>query len=89
MSNILEVPNQHAIQSLIAKGWSARRIARNPGPQPPHRHDIAAQMSNLFYKVNCQIHSGSLYWDGLKRTCRVEIMDASLYQNPTLTIDNY
>lgn len=31
MSNILEMPQQHAIQSLIAKGWSVRRIARTLG----------------------------------------------------------
>ena len=31
MSNILEVPQQHAIQSLIAKRWSVRRIARSLG----------------------------------------------------------
>ena len=31
MSNILEVPQQLAIQSLIAKGWSVRRIARTLG----------------------------------------------------------
>jgi len=29
MSNILEVSHQHAIQALIAKGWSVRRIARS------------------------------------------------------------
>ena len=28
MSNILQVPQQQAIQALIAKGWSVRRIAR-------------------------------------------------------------
>ena len=33
--------------------------------------------------------SGSLYLDGPKRTGRVEIMDASSNQNPTLTIDNF
>ena len=31
MSNILEVPQQQAIQALIAKGWSIRRIARTLG----------------------------------------------------------
>jgi transposase len=31
MSNILEVPHQHAIQALIAKGWSVRHIARTLG----------------------------------------------------------
>jgi DNA invertase Pin-like site-specific DNA recombinase len=31
MSNILEVPQQQAIQALIAKGWSVRRIARTLG----------------------------------------------------------
>ena len=31
MSNILEVPQQQAIQALIGKGWSARRIARALG----------------------------------------------------------
>ena len=35
MSNILEVPQQQAIQALIGKGWSARRIDR-AGHQPPH-----------------------------------------------------
>lgn len=31
MSNILEVPQQQAIQALVAKGWSIRRIARTLG----------------------------------------------------------
>ena len=31
MSNILEVPQQQAIQALISKGWSVRRIARTLG----------------------------------------------------------
>ena len=31
MSNILEVPQQHAIQALIAKRWSLRHIARTLG----------------------------------------------------------
>ena len=31
MSNILEVPQQQAIQSLVAKGWSVRQIARTLG----------------------------------------------------------
>jgi transposase len=31
MSNILEVPQQQAIQALVAKGWSVRRIARTLG----------------------------------------------------------
>jgi hypothetical protein len=31
MSNILEVPQQQAIQALNAKGWSVRRIARTLG----------------------------------------------------------
>ena len=31
MSNILEVPQQQAIQALIAKGWSVRHIARTLG----------------------------------------------------------
>ena len=31
MSNILEVPQQLAIRSLIAKGWSVRCIARTLG----------------------------------------------------------
>jgi hypothetical protein len=30
MSNILEVPHQQAIQAMIAKGWSVRRIGRGP-----------------------------------------------------------
>ena len=31
MSNILEVPQQQAIQALVAKGWPVRRIARTLG----------------------------------------------------------
>lgn len=31
MSNILEVPQQQAIQALVAKGWSVRRIASTLG----------------------------------------------------------
>jgi len=31
MSNILEVPQQQAIQALVAKGWSVRHIARTLG----------------------------------------------------------
>jgi len=31
MSNILKVPQQQAIQALVAKGWSVRRIARTLG----------------------------------------------------------
>jgi hypothetical protein len=31
MSNILEVPQQQAIQALIVKGWSVRHIARTLG----------------------------------------------------------
>ena len=31
MSNILEVPQQQAIQALFVKGWSVRHIARTLG----------------------------------------------------------
>jgi hypothetical protein len=55
MSNILAMPQQQAIQSLIAKGWSVRYIARTLGinRRTVKRYAAAASLgSGLAFQQN-------------------------------------
>ncbi|MDP3850314.1 MAG: helix-turn-helix domain-containing protein, partial [Luteolibacter sp.] len=67
MSNILEVPQQQAIQALIAKGWSVRRIARTLGINRRTVKRYAAAAS----KCTTEVIAGSVPPDGPKCTTQV------------------
>lgn len=72
MSNILEVPQQQAIQALIAKGWSVRRIARTLGinRRTVKRYAAAAP------KCTTEVITGSVPPDGPK--CTTEVIAGSV-----------
>lgn len=74
MSNILEVPQQQAIQSLIAKGWSVRHIARALGinRRTVKRYAAAAP------KCTTEVIAGSVPPDESKCTTQVIIGSRSL-----------
>jgi transposase len=67
MSNILEVPQQQAIQALIAKGWSVRHIARTLGinRRTVKRYAAAAP------KCTTEVITGSVPPDESKCTTQV------------------
>lgn len=67
MSNILEVPQQQAIQALIAKGWSVRHIARTLGinRRTVKRYAAAAP------KCTTEVITGSVSPDAPKCTTEV------------------
>ena len=67
MSNILEVPQQQAIQALVAKGWSVRRIASTLGinRRTVKRYAAAAP------KCTAEVIAGSVPPEGPKCTTGV------------------
>ena len=56
MSNILEVPQQQAIQTLIAKGWSIRRIAHTLGL---NRRTVKRYAAGAGPKCTTEVTTGS------------------------------
>jgi len=56
MSNILEVPQQQAIQTLIAKGWSIRRIAHTLGI---NRRTVKRYAAGAGPKCTTEVTTGS------------------------------
>ncbi len=75
MSNILEVPQQQAIQSLIAKGWSVRLIARSLGI---NRRTVKRYASVATPKCTTQVTTGSGLPGEPKRTTQVTTGSRSL-----------
>ena len=71
MSNILEVPQQQAIQALIAKSWSVRRIARTLGINRRTVKRYAAVP-----KCTTEVITGSVPPDGPK--CTTEVIAGSV-----------
>ena len=57
MSNILEVPQQQAIQTLIAKGWSVRLIARTLGI---NRRTVKRYAAGASPKRTTEVTTGSV-----------------------------
>ena len=68
MSNILEVPQQQAIQALIAKGWSVRRIARTLGV---NRRTVKRYAAEGAAKCTTEVTTGSDTSDESKCTTQV------------------
>ena len=68
MSNILEVPQQQAIQALIAKGWSVRRIARTLGV---NRRTVKRYAGVSAPKCAIEVIAGSVPPDEPKCTTQV------------------
>jgi transposase len=73
MSNILEVPQQHAIQALIAKRWSLRRIARTLGV---NRRTVKRYADASAPKCTTEVITGSVPPDGPK--CTTEVITGSV-----------
>jgi predicted transcriptional regulator len=71
MSNILEVPQQQAIQALIAKDWSVRHIARTLGinRRTVKRYAAAAP------KCTTEVITGSVSPDAPK--CSTQVITGS------------
>jgi transposase len=72
MSNILEVPQQQAIQTLIAKGWSVRHIARSLGL---NRRTVKRYAEVAQPKCTTKVITGSAPPDGPK--CTTEVIAGS------------
>lgn len=72
MSNILEVPQQHAIQALIAKRWSLRRIARTLGV---NRRTVKRYANASTPKCTTEVIPGSVPPDESK--CTTEVITGS------------
>ena len=72
MSNILEVPQQQAIQALIAKGWSVRRIARTLGI---NRRTVK-RYADAAPKCTTQVIAGSAFLAAAK--CTTEVIAGSV-----------
>src|SRR5690606_2440650 len=72
MSNILEVPQQQAIQALFAEGWSVRRIARTLCVNRRTVKRYAAAVS----KCASEVITGSLPPTGPK--CTTEVIAGSV-----------
>ena len=68
MSNILEVPQQQAIQALIAKGWSVRLIARTLGI---NRRTVKRYAARAAPKCTTEVTTGPAPPDGPKCTTQV------------------
>ena len=68
MSNILEVPKQHAIQALIAKRWSVRRIARSLGI---NRRTVQRYADEFASKCTTEVTTGASPPDESKCTSEV------------------
>jgi transposase len=68
MSNILEVPQQQAIQALIAKGWSVRLIARTLGV---NRRTVKRYAAGAAPKCTTEVTTGSADTDEPKCTTQV------------------
>jgi len=68
MSNILEVPQQQAIQSLIAKGWSVRLIARTLGI---NRRTVKRYAAGSAPKRTTEVITGSVVTAESKCTTQV------------------
>lgn len=66
MSNILEVPQQQAIQALTAKDWSGRSIARTLGI---NRRTVKRYAASP--KCTTEVITGSVPPDGPKSTTEV------------------
>lgn len=73
MSNILEVPQQHAIQALIAKRWSLRHIARTLGI---NRRTVKRYAAATAPKCTTEVTTGSGPPDEPKCTTEVTTGDA-------------
>lgn len=72
MSNILEVPQQQAIQALIAKGWSIRLIART---LCVNRRTVKRYFDAAAPKCTTEVIVGSASPDGPK--CTTEVIAGS------------
>ena len=81
MSNILEVPQQQAIQALIAKCWSVRRIARTLGL---NRRTVKRYADAVAPKCTTEVIPGSAPPDGSKCTTEV-IAGSALSDEPKCT----
>jgi transposase len=68
MSNILEVPQQQAIQALIAKGWSVRLIASTLGI---NRRTVKRYAARVAPKCTTEVTTGPAPPDGPKCTTQV------------------
>ena len=68
MSNIPEVSQQHAIQALIAKGWSVRRIAR---PLAVNRRTVKRYADAAAAKCSTEVIAGPVPPPGPKCTTEV------------------
>ena len=68
MSNILEVSQQQAIQALIAKRWSLRRIARTLGV---NRRTVKRYAAESAPKCTAGVTAGSVPPDGSECTTQV------------------
>lgn len=75
MSNILEVPQQYAIQALIAKRWSLRHIARTLGV---NRRTVKRYAAATAPKCTTEVTTGSGPPDESKCTTKVTTGSRSL-----------
>ncbi|MEI8376394.1 MAG: IS21 family transposase [Planctomycetota bacterium] len=83
MSNILEVPQQQAIQALIAKCWSVRRIARTLGV---NRRTVKRYAAGAVPKCTTEVTTGSGTSDESKCTTQV-IIGSVLADGPKCTTE--
>ncbi len=72
MSNILKVPQQRAIQALLAKGWSVRHIARTLGI---NRRTVKRYADLAPPKCTAEVIAGSVPSDDSK--CTTEVIAGS------------
>ncbi|MEI8039568.1 MAG: IS21 family transposase [Verrucomicrobiota bacterium] len=79
MSNILEVPQQQAIQALIAKGWSVRRIARTLGL---NRRTVKRYADAAAPKCTTEVTTGSAAPGEPKCTAQVTTGPAQVTTGP-------
>ena len=83
MSNILKVPQQQAIQALIAKCWSVRRIARTLGV---NRRTVKRYAAGAVPKCTTEVTTGSGTSDESKCTTQV-IIGSVLADGPKCTTE--
>ena len=83
MSNILEVPQQQAIQALIAKCWSVRRIARTLSV---NRRTVKRYAAGAVPKCTTEVTTGSGTSDESKCTTQV-IIGSVLADGPKCTTE--
>jgi transposase len=82
MSNILEVPQQQAIQALNAKGWSIRRIARTLGV---NRRTVKRYAGAAAPKCTTEVTAGSVARDEPKCTTEVTAGSGALDESKCTT----